>query len=171
MLTILKHPDARLRTVAQAVEPSEITEPGFQALVEDMLATMYASHGIGLAATQVDVHKRLLVVDVSEERNAPLVLINPTLLGHSGQRAFQEGCLSVPGARALVTRADRVEVAFLDRQGVPARITADGLLATCIQHEMDHLQGRLFIDHLSGLRREQVRRQQQRAARQQSRQN
>jgi len=126
-------------------------------LIDAMFATMYAAPGIGLAATQVDVHKRLLVLDVSEEKNRPLTLINPTILAREGAQVYQEGCLSVPGIFAEVERAERIVVEAQDRHGAPFRLEADGLLAVCIQHEMDHLVGRLFVDYLSPLKRELVR--------------
>ncbi len=119
-----------------------------------MFATMYAAPGIGLAATQVNVHKQLLVLDVSDEKNQPLVLINPVITAHEGAQVYQEGCLSVPGIFADVERADRITVEALDRHGKPLKFEADGLLAVCIQHEMDHLIGKLFVDYLSPLKRE-----------------
>jgi peptide deformylase len=155
MLTILEFPDPRLRTKAQ---PVGVFDPALQALIDAMFATMYVAPGIGLAATQVNVHKQLLVADVSEERNQPLVLINPRITLQTGQQVYQEGCLSVPGIYADVERAERIEVEALDRHGQPLRLGADGLLAVCIQHEMDHLLGKLFVDYLSPLKRDLVRR-------------
>jgi peptide deformylase len=154
MLTILEFPDPRLRTKAQPVSVFDAT---LQSLIDAMFATMYAAPGIGLAATQVNVHKQLLVADVSEERNQPLVLINPKLTLQEGQQVYQEGCLSVPGIYADVERAENIEVQALDRHGQPLRFGAQGLLAVCIQHEMDHLLGKLFVDYLSPLKRELVR--------------
>ncbi|HEY7871423.1 MAG TPA: peptide deformylase, partial [Rudaea sp.] len=125
----------------------------------------YAAPGIGLAATQVNVHKQLLVLDVSEEKNAPLALINPNIVAREGEQVYQEGCLSVPGIFADVERAERIVVEALDRDGQPLRIEADGLLAVCIQHEMDHLVGKLFVDYLSPLKRELVRKKLEKARR------
>jgi peptide deformylase len=154
MLTILEFPDPRLRTHAQ---PVTVFDQNLLGLIDDMLATMYDAPGIGLAATQVNVHKQLLVLDVSEEKNEPLVLINPVITAHEGSQVYQEGCLSVPGIFADVERADRITVNALDRHGKPFTFDADGLLAVCIQHEMDHLIGKLFVDYLSPLKRELVR--------------
>jgi len=153
-LTILEYPDPRLRTKAQ---PVAVFDAALQRLVDDMFETMYAAPGIGLAATQVDEHKQLLVLDVSEEKNAPLVLINPKIVASEGSQSYQEGCLSVPGIFADVSRADRIVVESLNRHGEPQNFSADGLLAVCIQHEMDHLAGKLFVDYLSPLKRELVR--------------
>ncbi|HZP64832.1 MAG TPA: peptide deformylase [Rudaea sp.] len=154
MLTILEFPDPRLRTKAQ---PVGVFDEALQELIDAMFATMYAAPGIGLAATQVNVHKQLLVADVSEEKNQPLVLINPKILERAGSQVYQEGCLSVPGIFADVERADSIVVEALDRHGKPFRLEASGLLAVCIQHEMDHLLGKLFVDYLSPLKRELVR--------------
>lgn len=157
-LPILEFPDPRLRTRAVPVDAAQVASPAFQQLLDAMFQTMYEAPGIGLAASQVDVHKRLMVIDISEERNTPLVFINPHLLSRSQEsRVHQEGCLSVPGIYADVTRADSIVVRFLDRQGLERELAADGLLATCIQHEMDHLEGKLFVDYLSPLKREMVR--------------
>jgi len=155
LLEILEFPDPRLRTRA---EPVKAVDAAVTRLVEDMLETMYAANGIGLAATQVDVHRRVVVLDVSDRRNAPLALVNPeiTLLG--GEVESDEGCLSVPGYYEPVTRRDRIRVAALDRHGEPFELEADGLLAICIQHECDHLLGKLFVDYLSGLKRQRIRR-------------
>ena len=153
-LPILEFPDPRLRTVAK---PVERVDDALRRLIDDMFETMYAAPGIGLAATQVDVHQRLLVLDVSEDKSSPMVFINPEITDKQGSQVYQEGCLSVPGIYADVTRADSVTVRALDRQGVPFEITADGLLAVCIQHEMDHLAGKVFVDYLSPLKRELVR--------------
>ena len=153
-LTILEFPDARLRTKAQPV-----TEfgPELARLVADMFETMYEAPGIGLAATQVNVHRQLLVLDVSEEKNQPLVLINPRVQARDGIQVYQEGCLSVPGIYADVERANQITVEAEDATGKTFTLQADGLLAVCIQHEMDHLAGRLFVDYLSPLKREMVR--------------
>jgi len=153
-LTILEFPDPRLRTVAKPVEQ---VDEALRALVDDMFETMYAAPGIGLAATQVDVHLRLLVLDVSEDHSRPMVFINPEILEADGHQVYQEGCLSVPGIYADVKRANRVRVKALDRDGNAFELEADGLLAVCIQHEMDHLAGKVFVDYLSPLKREQVR--------------
>ncbi|HEX6834680.1 MAG TPA: peptide deformylase [Rudaea sp.] len=153
-LTILEFPDPRLRTKAQ---PVAAFDADLSRLIDDMFETMYEAPGIGLAATQVNVHKQLLVADVSEEKNQPLVLINPRIVASEGRQTYQEGCLSVPGIYADVDRADRIRVEALDRDGKPIAFDADGLLAVCIQHEMDHLAGKLFVDYLSPLKREMVR--------------
>jgi peptide deformylase len=154
LLPILEYPDPRLRTKAQ---PVTVFDAALQNLVDAMLETMYAAPGIGLAASQVNVHRQLLVLDVSEEKNQPLVLINPQIVASAGSQTYQEGCLSVPGIFADVDRADKITVESLDRHGQPQPIEADGLLAVCIQHEMDHLAGKLFVDYLSPLKRELVR--------------
>ena len=153
-LPILEFPDPRLRTVAKPVEQ---VDDALRSLVDDMFETMYAAPGIGLAATQVDVHQRLLVLDVSEDQSRPMVFINPEILSAEGHQVYQEGCLSVPGIYADVKRANSVRVKALDRDGKVFEIEADGLLAVCIQHEMDHLAGKVFVDYLSPLKREQVR--------------
>jgi peptide deformylase len=153
-LTILEYPDPRLRTQAQ---PVRAFDQALQTLIDDMFESMYAAPGIGLAATQVNVHKQLLVLDVSEEKNAPMVLINPRIVASEGKQTYQEGCLSVPGIFADVDRADRITVESLDRHGAAQNFAAEGLLAVCIQHEMDHLTGKLFVDYLSPLKRELVR--------------
>ena len=157
LLPILEFPDPRLRTKAAPVDAGHVTTPAFQRLLDDMFETMYDAPGIGLAASQVDVHQRFMVIDVSEEKNQPMVFINPEIVARDGEQVYQEGCLSVPGIFADVTRADVVTVRFLDRQGQPQELRADGLLAVCIQHEMDHLDGKLFVDYLSPLKREMVR--------------
>lgn len=154
LLPILEFPDPRLRTRAQPVEQ---VDAALRKLIDDMLETMYAAPGIGLAATQVNVHKRLLVIDVSEARNEPRVFINPEILGREGVEETEEGCLSVPGVYDKVTRADRIRVSALDRDGQSFELDADGLLAVCIQHEIDHLDGKLFVDYLSELKRTRIR--------------
>lgn len=153
-LTILHYPDSRLRKPAL---PVEIVDDGVCVLVADMLETMYAALGIGLAATQVNVRKRIVVMDVSEEKNRPLVFINPILLEREGEGEMEEGCLSVPGFYETVRRAERVRVSALDRDGEPFELDASGLLAVCIQHEIDHLDGKLFVDYLSALKRDRIR--------------
>lgn len=151
---IVEFPDPRLRTKAQ---PVTAFDADLKRLVADMFETMYEAPGIGLAATQVDVHRQLLVLDVSEEKNAPLVVINPRIVQSEGKQVYQEGCLSVPGIFADVERAERIRVEAQDVDGQSVTIEADGLLAVCIQHEMDHLAGKLFVDYLSPLKRELVR--------------
>jgi len=153
-LSILEFPDPRLRTIAKPVEQVDDT---LRQLVDDMLETMYAAPGIGLAATQVNIHQRLLVLDVSEDHSRPMVFINPEILLAEGHQVYQEGCLSVPGIFADVKRAEKVAVRALDRDGQPFELEAEGLLAVCIQHEMDHLAGKVFVDYLSPLKRELVR--------------
>ncbi|AAM43006.1 peptide deformylase [Xanthomonas campestris pv. campestris] len=157
LLPILEFPDPRLRTKAVPVDAAEVVSPAFQTLLDDMFQTMYEAPGIGLAASQVDVHKRFMVIDVSEEKDAPQVFINPEIVTRQGEQVYQEGCLSVPGIFADVSRADAITVRYLDRQGQPQELSTDGLLAVCIQHEMDHLDGKLFVDYLSPLKREMVR--------------
>lgn len=154
LLPILEFPDPRLRTRAQPVEQ---VDAALRKLIDDMFETMYAAPGIGLAATQVNVHKRLLVIDVSEKRNERLALINPEILSREGIEETEEGCLSVPGIYDKVTRADRIRVRALDRDGKQIEFDADGLLAVCIQHEIDHLDGKLFVDYLSDLKRTRIR--------------
>ena len=162
ILDVLRFPDERLRTVAA---PVETITPELQQIVDDMFETMYAEEGIGLAATQVDIHQRIIVIDVSEDREDQLVLINPEILEQSGSTGIEEGCLSVPGSRALVPRAEGVKVRALDRHGKPFELEADDLLAICIQHEMDHLVGKLFVDYLSPLKRQRIRQKLEKMAR------
>ena len=159
-LPIIEFPDPRLRTVARPV--AEV-DTRIRTLIDDMFETMYAAPGIGLAATQVDVHERLLVLDVSEEKSHPLVFINPEILESEGSQVYQEGCLSVPGIYADVKRAEKIRVRALDRDGQSFEIDADGLLAVCIQHEMDHLEGKLFVDYLSELKRQRIRKRLEKA--------
>jgi peptide deformylase len=153
-LSILEFPDPRLRTLAKPVEQ---VDASLRQLVDDMFETMYAAPGIGLAATQVNIHQRLLVLDVSEDHSRPMVFINPEILRAEGHQVYQEGCLSVPGIFADVKRAERILVKALDRDGQPFELEAEGLLAVCIQHEMDHLAGKVFVDYLSPLKKELVR--------------
>ncbi len=157
LLPILEFPDPRLRTKATPVDPARIAGAAFQRRLDDMFETMYAAPGIGLAASQIDVHQRFMVMDVTEEKNQPLVFINPQIKARAGEQIYQEGCLSVPGIFADVTRAERITVQALDRDGQSFELDIDGLLSVCIQHEMDHLQGKLFVDYLSPLKREMVR--------------
>ena len=154
ILEILEFPDPRLRKQAQ---PVEVFDQGLKQLVADMFETMYEAPGIGLAATQVDVHRQLVVLDVSEHKDQPLVLVNPKILSKEGAQVYQEGCLSVPGIFADVERALSIRVAAQDVDGKPFELEADDLLAVCIQHELDHLQGKVFVDYLSPLKREMVR--------------
>ncbi len=168
ILNILEFPDPRLRTKAQTVAAEQINDQ-MQTLIDDMLETMYAAPGIGLAATQVDVHQRLVVIDVSEDKDDPLVLINPEITARQGSQTYQEGCLSVPEIYADVERADSITVKALDRNGEAFELTSDGLLAVCIQHELDHLEGKLFVDYLSPLKRELVRKRLLKAQRERAR--
>lgn len=155
LLPILCYPDPKLQKVAQ---PVAAVDARIQALVQDMLETMYDAKGIGLAATQIDVHERLIVIDVSEERDQPLVLINPELVWTSPERHInEEGCLSVPGIYDGVERFDAVHVNALDDKGQSRTIEAEGLLAVCIQHEMDHLMGKVFVEYLSPLKRNRIK--------------
>ncbi len=155
ILTILEFPDPRLRTRAR---PVTAVDDRIQRLVDDMFETMYAAPGIGLAATQVDVHERVVVMDTSEDRSGPMVFINPEveILGDD-TREMEEGCLSVPGFYEPVSRPDHIRVRALDRDGQPFEMEPDGLLAVCIQHEFDHLEGRLFVDYLSPVKRQRIR--------------
>lgn len=163
-LPILEFPDERLRTQAVAVDT---VDDDIRQLVDDMLETMYDAQGIGLAASQVDVHKRVIVMDVSENRNDPLVLINPEYTPIGDEREpMQEGCLSIPEYYAEVPRALRVHLKATDRDGNAYELEADGLLAHCIQHEYDHLEGRLFVDYLSPLKRDRVMKKMQKRHRQ-----
>ena len=153
-LKILEFPDPRLRTKAT---PVKAVDDSVRVLIEDMFETMYAAPGIGLAATQVDVHKRLLVTDVSADKSEPHVLINPEILEKDGVTVTDEGCLSVPGYYEEVERAEHIRVRFLDRAGEETEMEANGLLAVCIQHEIDHLDGKLFVDYLSEAKRLRIR--------------
>ena len=153
-LTILEFPDPRLRTKAV---PVETVDDELRSLIDDMFETMYAAPGIGLAATQVDVHRRLLVTDVSADKSEPYVLINPEIIAKDGVTVTEEGCLSVPGYYEEVKRAEHIRVRSLDRNGDEVEMEAEGLLAVCIQHEMDHLDGKLFVDYLSEAKRMRIR--------------
>lgn len=164
-LTILEFPDPRLRTKATPVSAVDGT---LRALIRDMFETMYAAPGIGLAATQVNVHKRLLVVDVSADKSEPIALINPEILEKDGVIVSDEGCLSVPGYYEEVERAEHIRVRFLDQDGVAQEMETEGLLAVCIQHEIDHLEGKLFVDYLSEAKRQRIRKKLQKERRQQS---
>ena len=153
-LTILEFPDPRLRTRAK---PVETVDDSLRTLIDDMLETMYAAPGIGLAATQVDVHRRLIVADVSRDGTEPHALINPAIIEKDGVTVTEEGCLSVPGYYEEVRRAEHIRVRYLDRSGQQTEMEAAGLLAVCIQHEMDHLDGKLFVDYLSEAKRQRIR--------------
>lgn len=154
ILNVLHYPDDRLRTIAKPV--TEITSE-IKQLVQDMIDTMYDENGIGLAATQVDAHLRIVVIDISEDRNEAMVFINPELSAFQGETSYEEGCLSVPQNYALVDRAEKVTVKAQDLEGNWFTMDADGLLAICLQHELDHLVGKLFIDYLSPLKRDRIR--------------
>lgn len=154
LMNILHFPDPRLRNIAQPVD--EVNDD-IRLLAADMLETMYAAPGIGLAAIQVNVDKRVIVIDISEDQSQPLTLINPEIIAAEGEREYQEGCLSVPEAYEVVSRADTIRVKALDLQGEVQEFEAEGLLATCIQHEIDHLDGKLFVDYLSNLKRQRIK--------------
>ena len=154
LLPILRFPDPRLKKIAAPVQK---VDDSLRQLVADMAETMYEAPGIGLAATQVDVHKQVVVIDVSEERNALLVLVNPKIELADGTREGEEGCLSVPGIYDKVERAERVVVTYLDLEGQQQRLEAEGLLAVCIQHELDHLNGKVFVERLSQLKQTRIR--------------
>ena len=164
-LQILEFPDPRLRTKATLID---VVDDQLRIFIDDMLETMYEAPGIGLAATQVNVHKRVLVTDVSVEKDEPFVLINPLILEKDGVTVTDEGCLSVPGYYEEVERAEHIKVRFLDRQGDDVELEAHGLLAVCIQHEMDHLDGKLFVDYLSEAKRSRIRTKLEKGRRQQS---
>ncbi|HET7297294.1 MAG TPA: peptide deformylase [Burkholderiales bacterium] len=153
-LNILRYPDARLHKVAA---PVTVFDDGLKRLVADMVETMYAAPGIGLAAIQVDVPKQVIVVDASERRDSLVVLVNPEILEATGVSDIEEGCLSVPGIYELVERAERVKARAHDQNGNPFTLEAQGLLAVCIQHEMDHLKGKVFVEHLSQLKQQRIR--------------
>ena len=154
LLKILEFPDPRLRTKAKPVEK---VDDALRQVIDDLFETMYAAAGIGLAATQVDLHKRLLVLDVSRDKSDPHVFINPQILEKDGALVTEEGCLSVPGYYENVERAEHIRVSFLDRDGNAVEQAFDGMLAVCIQHEIDHLNGRLFVDYLSEAKRQRIR--------------
>jgi peptide deformylase len=153
-LPILEYPDPRLRIRAERVTK---VDAEIRQLVDDLLETMYAAAGIGLAATQVDRHQRVLVIDISEARDEPLILINPEILTSHGKTSSDEGCLSVPEYYDAVERAEQISVRALDRDGATIEFDADGMLAICIQHEMDHLEGKLFVDYLSEMKRQRLK--------------
>ncbi|MEH6557663.1 MAG: peptide deformylase [Oceanicoccus sp.] len=155
ILQILEFPDPRLRTIAKTVET---VDDSVRALLDDMLATMYSASGIGLAATQINIHQRIVVIDVSETGDQPQVFINPEIIILDGpDHEYDEGCLSVPGFHETVSRPENIIVKALDRKGNPFELQPEGLLAVCIQHEVDHLNGKLFVDHISQLKRKRIR--------------
>jgi len=164
-LVILEYPDPRLRKKAAPV--GEVDD-ALRQFIDNLLETMYSANGVGLAATQVDVHKRVIVLDVSENRDQPLVLINPEILSKEGEGAGEEGCLSLPGIYDKLNRATRIRVRALGRDGQPFEMNAEGLLGVCIQHEMDHLEGKLFVDYLSELKRTLIRRRLEKERKQRS---
>lgn len=153
-LDILIYPDDRLRTVAKTIDN---VDEKVRSVLGDMFETMYEAPGIGLAATQVNIHQRIVVIDVSEDKNQPLTLINPQILSCDGEAEGEEGCLSIPGIYENVKRAERIRFSALDRDGNPYEMDADGLLAVCVQHEVDHLDGKMFVDYLSGLKRRRIK--------------
>ncbi|PIX97201.1 MAG: peptide deformylase [Hydrogenophilales bacterium CG_4_9_14_3_um_filter_63_34] len=154
LLKIVHYPDPRLHKIAQ---PITTVDDNIKALIANMAETMYSAPGVGLAATQVDRHVRLILVDISESKNDLKVFINPEILEASGQSEHEEGCLSVPGIYDTVTRPERVRVRALDRDGQPFELEADGLMAVCVQHEIDHLNGKVFVEYLSRLKQERIR--------------
>ncbi len=154
ILTILEFPDKRLRTVAAEVN---VVDDGIRTLVDDMIETMYAAKGVGLAATQINVHKRIIVMDVSENKDEPICLINPEIIASDGVEESEDGCLSVPGFFEPVSRAEHIKIKALNRDGESFELEASELLAVCIQHEMDHLEGKLFVDYLSPFKRNRIR--------------
>jgi peptide deformylase len=162
-LEIIEYPDARLRTVAK---PVKAFDAALGALIDDMLETMYSADGIGLAATQVNTHKRLLVLDISESRDQPQVYINPEIIDSEGDETCEEGCLSVPGIYAEVSRAEKIRVSARDRDGKSFEQELEGMHAVCLQHEIDHLDGRLFVDYLSPLKQRMVRKKLEKQRRQ-----
>lgn len=166
ILNILEFPDPRLRTIAK---PVDVVDDGIRQLIDDMFETMYEAPGIGLAATQVNVHRRVVVMDLSEDKSEPRVFINPEFEALTEQMdQYQEGCLSVPGFYENVDRPQKVKVKALDRDGQPYEIIAEGLLAVCIQHECDHLNGKLFVDYLSSLKRDRIKKKLEKLHRQQA---
>jgi len=161
VLQVLHYPDERLRIVAKPVKEVNDT---IRRIVDDMFETMYTEEGIGLAATQVNIHQRIIVIDVSETHDQRYVFINPELIAKSGETGIEEGCLYIPDQRGFVPRAEQVTVRALDRDGKSFELTADELLAICIQHEMDHLVGKLFVDYLSPLKRQRIRQKMEKMA-------
>lgn len=163
ILNVLRFPDTRLRKKAS---PVENVNDDIRKTLDDMLETMYEAPGIGLAATQVNIHKQMVVIDVSEEKNQPLFLINPVITHKEGEEVSEEGCLSVPAYYAEVTRAEHVSVKAINREGEEFTLDAEGLLAVCIQHELDHLQGKLFVDYLSPLKQQRLQKKMMKLAKQ-----
>ena len=154
ILTILEFPDERLRKKAV---PVKVVNAEIKKLIDDMLETMYEARGVGLAATQVNVHQRIIVIDISEDKQSPLCLINPEIIEKDGVEEAEEGCLSVPGFFEKVKRAEHIKVRALNRDGEPFELEASELLAVCVQHEMDHLEGKLFVDYISPLKRQRIK--------------
>ncbi|MDF7670569.1 peptide deformylase [Orbaceae bacterium ESL0721] len=165
ILPVLRFPDERLRKIAKPV--TEITSE-VQTIIDNMVETMYAENGIGLAATQVDVHQQIIVIDVSEDRSELYIIINPEVIQHAGETGIEEGCLSVPDSHGFVPRFETIKISTLNRDGKKYEIDADGLLAICIQHEMDHLKGKLFVDYLSPLKRQRIEQKMKKIAREES---
>lgn len=163
LLPILHYPDSRLREPAAAIEQ---VDDQIRTLIDDMFETMYDAPGIGLAAPQVNIHKRLIVIDISDDKTEPLALVNPQIVAAEGNERSEEGCLSVPGVYEYVERAERVRVRALDRDGQELDFDADGLLAVCIQHEIDHLDGKVFVDYLSPLKQKRIRKKLEKQRRQ-----
>lgn len=153
-LDILVYPDDRLRTVAK---PVSTVDDSVRNVLDDMFETMYDAPGVGLAATQVNIHERIVVIDVSEDKNQPIALINPQIISTEGAAEGEEGCLSIPGVYENVKRAEKVKFSALDRDGKTYEMEADGLLAVCVQHEVDHLDGKMFVDYLSGMKRRRIK--------------
>ncbi len=163
IMPILHFPDPRLRKATTEVD---VVDDAIRCLINDMLETMYDAPGIGLAAPQVNIHKRMIVIDISENRSSPIALINPVVIATDGTEQMEEGCLSVPGIYELVDRAERVRVSFLDSNGDKQDLEVEGLLAVCIQHEIDHLDGKLFVDYLSPLKQRRIRKKLEKQSRQ-----
>lgn len=162
ILPVLRFPDERLRKVAK---PVTAFTPELQTIIDNMIETMYEHNGIGLAATQVNVHEQIIVIDVTEDRSNVYVIINPEVISQKGETGIEEGCLSIPDCRGFVPRAEKIKIKALDRNGNPYQIDADELLAICIQHEMDHLKGKLFVDYLSPLKRQRIEQKMKKMAR------
>jgi peptide deformylase len=154
LLNVLHFPDAKLRTIAKPVKQ---VDNAIRKVIADMYETMYKAPAIGLAATQINIHKQIITIDLSEEQNQPLCLINPNILNKEGTQSIEEGCLSLPGVFEKIERAERITVQALNQQGDSFTLTTDGVLAVCILHEIDHLQGKLFVDYLSSLKRQRIR--------------
>lgn len=166
ILPVLRFPDERLRKVAKPV--TQFT-PELQTIIDNMIETMYEEKGIGLASTQVDIHEQIIVIDVTEDKSQPYVIINPEVISKEGETGIEEGCLSIPDCRGFVPRAEKIKIKALDRDGNPYEIDADDLLAICIQHEMDHLKGKLFVDYLSPLKRQRIEQKMKKLTREEQR--